>query len=260
MNKKTLTLDLKCILSPPVITPLRSTKFGVCATHVDEAGMSLALRVPPLLGGNLEELGSSLWRSESRMTGPFPPWTLTLKGDESSSRLHFSSSNWAAIIREGSLTVYPRCFSSLPLPYPSFFDFRALRTGVLRSSEVTECVRDLKIAPSKPPLCQIKRKPQIKGPSCPCAPLITGLVSLRVDPRAAALSTTNRLSVRTTQGWPPAGDPHTLLSRSTHTPQQIHTHSSADPHTLLSSAPLLLSCSSLTSSLTLLLFLRPPSS
>lgn len=53
------------------------------------------------------------------------------------------------------------------------------------------------IALSKPPLCQIKRKviaivwlqihqcrppsflqPQIKGPSCPRAPLITGLVSL----------------------------------------------------------------------------------
>lgn len=39
--------------------------------------------------------------SRARMTGSFPPWTLTLKGDERSSRPHFSSSNWAAIIREG---------------------------------------------------------------------------------------------------------------------------------------------------------------
>lgn len=61
-----------------------------------------------LLGGHLEELGSSLqWGSESRMTGLFPPWTVTLKGDERSSRLHFSSSNWAAIIREVSLTRPP---------------------------------------------------------------------------------------------------------------------------------------------------------
>lgn len=34
------------------------------------------------------------------MTGPIPLWTLTLKRDERSSRPHFSSSNWAAIIRE----------------------------------------------------------------------------------------------------------------------------------------------------------------
>lgn len=55
----------------------------------------------PLSGGNLEDLGSSLRRIKCRMTGSFPPWTLTLKGDERSSRPHFSSSNWAAIIREG---------------------------------------------------------------------------------------------------------------------------------------------------------------
>lgn len=55
----------------------------------------------PPLGGNLEDLGSSLRRIKCRMTGSFPPWTLTLKGDERSSRPHFSSSNWAAIIREG---------------------------------------------------------------------------------------------------------------------------------------------------------------
>lgn len=35
------------------------------------------------------------------MTGSIPLWTLTLKRDERSSRPHFSSSNWAAIIREG---------------------------------------------------------------------------------------------------------------------------------------------------------------
>lgn len=73
-----------------------------------------------LLGGNLEELGSSLWGSESRMTGPFPLWTVTLKGDERSSRRHFSSSNWAAIIREGPLTRLPL----LSLFCTSFFDFR----------------------------------------------------------------------------------------------------------------------------------------
>lgn len=107
------------------------------------------------------------------------------------------------------------------------------------------------IALSKPPLRQIKRKviaivwlqihqcwlpfslqPQIKGPSCPRAPLITGLVSERVDPRAGALSSTNRLSVRTTQGWAPR-------RRSPHTPS------------------LCLSCTTLTPSLTHSLFLRP---
>jgi len=79
-----------------------------------------------LLAGNLEELGSSLWGSESRMTGPFPPWTVTLKGDERSSRLHFSSSNWAAVIREDSLTHPPplSLFCTSPLD-PSFFDFRS---------------------------------------------------------------------------------------------------------------------------------------
>lgn len=39
-------------------------------------------------------------RIKSRMTGSIPLWTLTLKRDERSSRPHFSSSNWAAIIRE----------------------------------------------------------------------------------------------------------------------------------------------------------------
>lgn len=70
-----------------------------------------------LFGGNLEELGSLLCGSESRMTGPFPPWTLTLKGDERSSRLHLSSSNWAAIIREGpsTPTVSLQHLSSTPL-------------------------------------------------------------------------------------------------------------------------------------------------
>lgn len=54
------------------------------------------------------------------MTGPYPPWTVTPKGDERSSCPHFSSSNWAAIIREGSLTHPPPagsllCLSSTPL-------------------------------------------------------------------------------------------------------------------------------------------------
>lgn len=72
-----------------------------------------------LLGGKLEGLRSLLQGSESRMTGPFPPWTVTLKGDERSSRLHFSSSNWAAIIREGSLTHPPPLsfFCTSPLPH-----------------------------------------------------------------------------------------------------------------------------------------------
>lgn len=60
-----------------------------------------------LLGGNFEALGSSQCGSESRMTGPFSPWTVTLKGDERSSCLHFSGSNWAAIIRKGSPARLP---------------------------------------------------------------------------------------------------------------------------------------------------------
>lgn len=78
------------------------------------------------------------------------------------------------------------------------------------------------IALSKPPLRQIKRKviaivcyrytragphppsAQIKGLSCPHASLITGLasmcLSMRVDSRVAALSSTNRLSPRITHG------------------------------------------------------------
>lgn len=70
-----------------------------------------------LFGGKFEELGSSLFGSESRMTGPFPPWTVTLKGDERSSCLHFSSSNWAAIIREG----FPTSLLPLSLFYTSPF-------------------------------------------------------------------------------------------------------------------------------------------
>ncbi|TNN37211.1 hypothetical protein EYF80_052620 [Liparis tanakae] len=62
------------------------------------------------------------------MTGPVPPWTVTLKGDERSSRLHFSSSNWAAVIREDSPTRPPPlsllCTSPLD---PWFFDFSAIR-------------------------------------------------------------------------------------------------------------------------------------
>eukprot|EP00064_Thunnus_orientalis_P017166 superscaffoldBa00003571_g17246 len=85
-----------------------------------------------LLGGKLEGLGSSLRGSESRMTGPFPPWTVTLKGDERSSRLHFSSSNWAAIIREGSLTRPPLLsFFCTSLPFPTFFNFRLLSQSPL---------------------------------------------------------------------------------------------------------------------------------
>ena len=71
--------------------------------------------------GKLQELRSSVWASQIEMTGAFPPWIVTPKGDESGSRLHFSSSNWAAIIREGSHT--PSACSLLhlsPIPPPPF--------------------------------------------------------------------------------------------------------------------------------------------
>lgn len=114
------------------------------------------------------------------------------------------------------------------------------------------------IALSKPPLRQIKRKviaivwlqihqrwppfspqPQIKGPSCPRAPLITGLVSL-CEWTPGLLHFHPQIGF---QREPPRAG---LLA--------------GDPHTLLGSALLRLSCSDLTSCLTHLLFLRPPSS
>lgn len=53
------------------------------------------------------------------MTGPFSLWTVTLKGDERGPCPHFSSSNWVAVIREGSL-AHP---SLLLLLHPFVFDF-----------------------------------------------------------------------------------------------------------------------------------------
>lgn len=79
---------------------------------------------PAVLGGNLEELGRSLWESECKMTGLFPPWTVTLKVDERSSRLHFSSSKWAAVIREDSLPAPPPLSRTSPRGL-HFFDFRS---------------------------------------------------------------------------------------------------------------------------------------
>lgn len=112
------------------------------------------------------------------------------------------------------------------------------------------------IALSKPPLPQIKRKvitivglliyqccppfswrPQIKGLSCPCAPLITGLVSL-CEWTPGLLHFHPQIGF---QSEPPRAG---LLAD--------------DPHTLLSSALLHLSYSGLTSNLTYMLFLRPP--
>lgn len=77
-----------------------------------------------LLGGNLQDLGNSRWGSASRMTGPFLPRTVTLKRDERSSCRHFSSSNWAAIIREGPPSHPPPLSLFSTSPYPAFFDFR----------------------------------------------------------------------------------------------------------------------------------------
>lgn len=81
---------------PPVS---HRSALSVAALLHTSAAFSRGARPPS--GGNLEDLGSSPLRIKCRMTGSFPPQTLTLKGDERRSRPHFSSSNWAAIIREG---------------------------------------------------------------------------------------------------------------------------------------------------------------
>lgn len=112
------------------------------------------------------------------------------------------------------------------------------------------------IALSKPPLCQIKRKviaivwlqihqcwlpfslqPQIKGPSCPRAPLITGLVSLS-EWTPGLVHFHPQIGFQ----WEPpragllAGDPHTLLRSVFPAPLSLpasHTRSSSGPPSVI---------------------------
>lgn len=96
-NRASVLLAADHVMPQPPVSH-RST-LNIAALLCTSAEFSQGAGPPS--GGNPSDLGSSLWRIKCRMTGSFPPWTLTLKGDERSSRPHFSSSNWAAIIREG---------------------------------------------------------------------------------------------------------------------------------------------------------------
>lgn len=107
---------------------LRPPRACVMPSHF--AAHSIALlppspgqRLTGRMGGKCGKVGEwdrLVWQNESEMTGSFRPWTVTLKGDERGSRLHFSSSNWAAIIREVSLLQPPTTpLSSSPCLSPS---------------------------------------------------------------------------------------------------------------------------------------------